>query len=362
MATFFNVEMFPAHEGDCLLVAYGESGGKTHRVLIDGGRGIRAYKALKARFETLPAEERTLDLLVNTHVDADHIEGVLRLVEDESADIAYEDIWFNGFDHLTKPAAGSNIESFGAKQGERFTKAILERDLPWNKAFQKQSVVVPDAGDLPVKTLLGGMTITLLSPNWGGLSDLKRDWIKECKKAGVIPGIAARREELEGEESFGALNKAKVRELAESPYDGDNSAANASSIAFVAEFGEKSVLFAGDAHVETLLPNLARLSAPASFDALKVSHHGSKGTVSRDLLAAIHCQTFLISTNGSRHNHPHAEAIARIVTSTDAPKKLICNYNSDEMITWDQRALRTEFKYEVLLPEQQEDGMINISL
>lgn len=362
MAAFFNVEMFPAFEGDCLLIAYGETGGKTHRVLIDGGRGTQAYKALKARFAELPLEERMLDLMVNTHVDADHIEGLLRLVENTSVEVSYDDIWFNGFDHLTPPPPGTNIESFGAKQGERFTKALLERNLPWNIAFEKQSVVVPDNGDLPVKTLPGGMKITLLSPNWEGLTDLKRDWIKECKKAGIIPGIEARREEIEGLESFGLLNTAKVHELAESPYQGDGSAANASSIAFIAEYGGKSVLFAGDAHVETLLPNLARLATPATFDALKVSHHGSKGTVSRDLLAAMTCQTFLISTNGSRHEHPDAEAIARIVTSNQAPKQLICNYSSDEMIVWDQRRLRSEFKYEVILPDGQNDGTINVRL
>ncbi len=361
MASRFFIDMLPGFEGDCFWIEYGEEGGRTHRVLIDGGRGKRAYNALKARFAELPEDERDFDLMVNTHVDADHIEGLLRLVEDDELEVTFEDVWFNGFDHLTPPEPGG-IESFGAKQGERFTKGILTRDWNWNVAFGKNSVVVPDEGDLPVKTLAGGMKLTLLSPSWDGLKSMKSVWIKECEKAGLIPGTDARREEIEGTESFGNLNSDMVLELADSVYKGDSSEANATSIAFIAEFGGKCALFAGDAHVETLLPNLQRLGTPTKLDAFKVSHHGSKGTLSKELMAQLDCDTFLISTNGSRHSHPDRAAIARIVSSSNERKNLVCNYASDEMLEWDQAGLRNKFKYKVITPNGASNGTLRTEL
>jgi len=361
MASRFFIDMLPGLEGDCFWIEYGEEGGRTHRVLIDGGRGRQAYDVLKARFAELPDDEKAFDLLVNTHVDADHIEGLLRLVEDDELDVTFDDVWFNGFEHLTPPPPGG-IESFGPKQGERFTKGILTRDWNWNRAFDKHSVVVPDEGDLPIKTLPGGMELTLLSPNWDGLKSMKSVWIKKCKEAGLIPGTDARREEIEGLESFGNLNSDMVLELADSDYEGDSSEANATSIAFIAEFGGKRALFAGDAHVETLLPNLQRVDTPTRLDAFKVSHHGSRGTLSKELMAQLDCDTFLISTNGSRHHHPHRAAIARIVTSSDARKKLICNYGSDEMLEWDQAGLRAKFKYKVIAPNGASDGTLRTEL
>ena len=42
-------------------------------------------------------------------------------------------------------------------------------------------------------------------------------------------------------------------------------------------------------------------------------HHGSHGTHSVELMQEIRAKRFLISTDGSRHKHPHIESIARTV-------------------------------------------------
>ena len=79
----FRIEMLPAAHGDCLWIEYG-SGSAVHRILIDGGPA-HAYPALRQRILHLPAGERRFDLLVITHIDADHIEGVIRLLLDAEA-------------------------------------------------------------------------------------------------------------------------------------------------------------------------------------------------------------------------------------------------------------------------------------
>ena len=42
------------------------------------------------------AAEGPLDLLVLTHVDADHVEGMIMLVNDANVGIDVEEVWFNG--------------------------------------------------------------------------------------------------------------------------------------------------------------------------------------------------------------------------------------------------------------------------
>ena len=69
----FRIEMLPAAHGDCLWIEYG-SGARVHRILIDGGPA-HAYPALRERILHLPADARRFELLVITHIDADHIEG-----------------------------------------------------------------------------------------------------------------------------------------------------------------------------------------------------------------------------------------------------------------------------------------------
>ena len=95
--------MLPANEGDCLLITYGADDDKKH-VLIDGGLASTYKKAIKPYLAAHGIHE--LELLVVTHVDRDHIEGVLSLLKDDSLDIKVNNIWFNGWYHLigTTPA------------------------------------------------------------------------------------------------------------------------------------------------------------------------------------------------------------------------------------------------------------------
>ena len=356
MTDFFTIDMLPAREGDCIWIEYGNET-NTHRILIDGGRSS-AYDTLKERFDALPDAERELELMVCTHVDADHIEGLLKLIEDPALPVSFKDVWFNGYVHLTRP---TGAETFGAKQGEQLTDGIVDRRWSWNGAFGHQSVVVGDDGPLPSVTLAGGMKITLLSPHWPALEALRPVWKKECEKAGLIPGVQARPEVDDGVERFGGLSAAKVRELAAAPYKKDTSKANGSSIALLLEFGGKTALLAGDAHGEALQASIGRLTAGGKLavDVLKLSHHGSQGTLPPSLMDAVDCDSFLVSTDGSRHGHPDREAIARLAVSREGGFSLIGNYRSAEMLEWDQAALKRAFGYSVRLPGDSEpDGIM----
>ena len=116
----FRIDMLPAREGDCLWIEYGDAN-RPRRMLIDGGRQL-AYDTLKQRFAALPANQRQFELLILTHVDADHIEGLLKLVKDPDLPVNFKDVWFNGYRHLSR-----NLEELGALQGLFFADGLRGR-------------------------------------------------------------------------------------------------------------------------------------------------------------------------------------------------------------------------------------------
>src|SRR5580692_2216884 len=91
------IEMLPASCGDGLWIEYGD-GPEVHRVLIDGGLPGDARKLL-ARAAAVGGPFR-LELLVISHIDADHIGAPLGLLEKLPAGVEIGDVWFNGRGHL----------------------------------------------------------------------------------------------------------------------------------------------------------------------------------------------------------------------------------------------------------------------
>src|SRR5262249_32094477 len=150
-------------------------------------------KDLRARLLALPPKQRTFELFVITHIDRDHIEGALDLLEDDTLAVRFKQIWFNGYDHLKS----AKIETFGALQGERLTTALLNRKKAWNFCVKGRAIRIRGT-TLPKIKLASGMTLTILSPDRQKLVDLIPDWVKECEGANLIPGIKARRSELKG--------------------------------------------------------------------------------------------------------------------------------------------------------------------
>ncbi len=344
------LELLPALHGDALLLEYG-GGPDLHRVLIDGGpNSTVTRRAIKAALRTV----RRLDLLVVTHIDADHITGVLGLLERDGLPPHVGDIWFNGWHHLPS-------DKLGAKQGERLSAAIRRRGLPWNDAFGGAAVMVPDAGPLPTRELPGGLRLTLLSPTRQALADLRPVWRKEVEAAKLLPGAATSEQGPAQPDRLGD-KPLDPEALAETPFVEDDSEANGSSIAFLAEYENRSLLLTGDAHSGILVDGLRRLATERgtpAVGALKVPHHGSQYNVSKELIDSIHCERFLFSTNGASYGHPDPAAIARIVTSNPG-SRLEFNYRTPLIEPWESRRLRRRFRYETLFGET--DGHLRVDL
>lgn len=376
----FRIEMLPAAHGDCLWLEYG-SGREIHRILIDGGPA-HAYPALRERVLHLPAEERRFDLLVITHIDADHIEGIIRLLLDaEALDCRFDRIWFNGRDQLNAVPDPAG-EALGAMQGEILGMLIADYEQRtgtrvWNLGFDKALATIdPQAPALPVVELPGACRLTLLSPDHARLLDLKDNWAKELKAARVRSGdVAALRAALEhsrslrpmgdvlgeedsldweshaaneGEMGFGdVLGGGTGEPGADAPFGGDTSRANGSSIALLLEYPAAApqvrLLLAGDAWASILETSVGRLVAPGArlaVNAFKLAHHGSVANVTESLLGKLRCANYLLSTNGAIFNHPHARCVELLLKSHAGPGKprLHFNYLAASTEAWSEEA------------------------
>jgi hypothetical protein len=71
------LEVFFASDGDCLLLTSSDG----HRALIDGGRSETFQKHTSPALRTLAEADEALDLVVVSHIDADHISGILWLMK-----------------------------------------------------------------------------------------------------------------------------------------------------------------------------------------------------------------------------------------------------------------------------------------
>jgi beta-lactamase superfamily II metal-dependent hydrolase len=345
---FFDVRMLPAGHGDCLWIEYGDKS-STHRLLIDGGTQASAAGLLK-HVGALPDDDRQFELLVLSHIDSDHIGGVLPLMKAVAQGLRFGDVWFNGWRHLSG--------QLGSKQGEMFSSAIEDLHLPWNAWRQGRAIVV-DGDDLPTATLPGGMKLTLLSPTPAQLEKLAPAWQQELKKAGLVPGSHVDYSRfLKGSPS----TSTDVDKLAETPFDGDAAPANGSSIALLAEFGGASALFGADAHDPVLRESVRKLLRKRGvdrlrLDVLKVSHHASQNNLSKDLLALIDCRRYCISTNGDYFCHPDREAIGRIIKYGGEHPELSFNYLTRYNEVWRRPDLQERYGYAARYPEKAEEGV-----
>jgi len=377
----FKIELLPAGHGDSILITYGD-GESNHHILIDGGpyyffadkrkKKLGKRQSLSRRLNKLIADEAKLELMVLTHIDADHIEGLVKWIGNHPKDLEIDDIWFNGRQHL-EPGW------LGVPAGEFFAKLITAYNLPWNDGFDGEAVV-SQTDRIVEKPLDGDMKLTLLSPTSEDLEKLRQEW-----------DAVLEREKLDTDDTQAIFDRLKqnkrlspeklpdgwlgeeinVDQLADEPFEEDDTAPNGSSIAFLAEYDGKSALFTGDAHPNTLIKGLKQILRKRGIsrlrvDVLKVPHHGSKHNINRDLLDLLECRRYLISTNGSYFKHPDQEAVARILkygtrefSKYSFDKALLgFNYNKKRMKIWNDPQLKLEYGYEVAYPDKSGESLI----
>jgi hypothetical protein len=325
------LDVLPAAHGDALVVTYGAAPHR-HRIVVDGGPVGTYATGLQAYLERLPADERHIELLIVSHIDTDHIDGALVLLQDEALGLTIDDVWFNGW-------AQVNEGSRGGLQGA-FLDDLLVEHHP-NRAFGEGAA----RRDLehPV-TLEGGARLTVLSPTPIELDRLRTDWAATVTKAGFTPGdgsAVAQRLRAKGRYDPPTDDGEPVAR-GESKLGTDRAPANGSSIAVLLEVEGRRLLLGADAHAAVLHGALTALAqrdgtSSVAFDLVKLPHHGSAGNLTPELMRLIDCAHFVVSTNGDHFNHPDQEAI-ELLGHPEAPPLVSFNYRSDSTVRWADEA------------------------
>lgn len=348
------LEVLPAGYGDSLLVSC-PVGRRTWRLLVDTGPD-EFWPRLRQRLERIPRNgkgKRHIDLAVISHIDHDHIGGAGLLFGDKTLNLSFGDVWFNA------PPQRA-VRGVGEGQSLATLLGAGASDLPWNKAFRGAAAsTASEAGFAELTSGRGNPRITLLSPTPRQLTSLFKVWDRELerlhRKEHERPALApaSRR----GPGTFDPkLLAAKVTAVDKAP-------ANGSSIAFLLEHGNASVLLAADAFSTVLVPALLSLArhrqqpAPLKLDALKLSHHGSRANVTTDLLKVVQADHYIVSTNGAIFNHPDDEAIARVVVHGGQRPRLWFNFDNDRSRPWADASRRALHGYEVELPPASAAGI-----
>ena len=243
MSPVLSLEMLPADYGDCLHLTYGESG-DLHHVWIDGGLARSYRRGWAQRVREMGAAGQSLDLLVVTHIDNDHVAGVRTFVADNGADpfLPIHAVWFNQYRHIrafaspepgpagpettvrprffqatgrwrsraefvsevarhapglaglagrlaaTLPPMGG-LARRGLAEGRELSE-LLSGAYPSNAAFSGQAAVrvgAPPAVDLP-----GGARVWILAPTPDQLERLYGAWRGYLLDAGLAPLLQVR--------------------------------------------------------------------------------------------------------------------------------------------------------------------------
>ena len=391
------IQVLPAENGDCILVEHAPG----HYFLIDGGYVDTVNSYLGPKLDEMAVEGGVIDVMVVTHIDSDHISGILKLMEGELP-VPVGEIWYNGYRHIqsTAPVTAekewvshkdiakelnpSPVMPMGGLQGCTLSALIAGKKIPWN--------VPADGGAMkaPMSFQVGETRVHLLSPNQRDLDSLEKRWRKELVDKHLLDEahsqeywddafewtIASEENKQEGFlehaveadmaknlELSKAMPKNCVEEALEKKYKADGSAANGSSISFVLETPDGArALLLGDAHAESVIDSLKALYGETGekyhFDVVKLAHHGSFNNTSPALLDLIDSDKWLVSTNGKTFHHPDMPTLANIVTR-GKDNKLFFNYEMDIC----QELRKDEYRqygFKVVTPEGEEGISVTV--
>ena len=353
----YNIHLLPASFGDAILIEYGDQ--TINYILIDGGPYFNFEEMIKGLKKVAP-NLTSLELLVISHIDIDHIDGIITLLNQDELPFEIREVWFNGYKQLKEAE-----DLLGPLQGEYLSLLIKEHNIPHNKSFGSGPVVITDYKALPEVLLPGGMKITLVNPGVNALVKLGEKWTTVLDEIGNEEKIRKRFEsdpryddeidDLLGEEST-------IEDLQTGSIPGDKSEANLSSIAFIGEFEEKTCLFAADAPSDSMLPAIEALIDSSGEDTLKLNawklaHHGSKKSTLNKLMEKLACKHILVSSNGKRYKHPDPETIARIIGINGPDVHCYFNYPTSFNERWSKGDAQEEYHFKSWYPGENSTGI-----
>lgn len=331
--------------GDCLFLIL-QKEGKSFNIMVDCGR--LTDEVLSYVINDL---NKTINLLIVTHIDNDHICGVASLLQ-KVPDLEINKIIFNCY-HRDK---GDEIKSLtqeqrsillnlkkccpvnteildgkvSAKEAVSLTEQILNNPK-WLDAWNVKPVVAGNVIDLPD----GYGSIKVLSPLAKDLDKLEQQfkkefWAKfyECYSIPisddeVIFEILLRiwEKNLMKKEainvSYSRLTKDSFAHHVKKEKILPISLSNLCSLAIIYEFEDIGILLMGDADPGIVMNSMIEIfhtPLPVKLDIIKVSHHGSSHNTTIEFATKVKSLHYYF-TGGDRVDRPSLESVSRILAT-----------------------------------------------
>jgi beta-lactamase superfamily II metal-dependent hydrolase len=338
----FKVHALQAAYGDCLILEFGTSSNRRF-VLIDGGPDGTYTTSLRDRLQQIGAAGDAVERVILSHVDSDHIVGLLALFSElrqQQAPVGVSALWHNSFaktigdgNNIQARVAGMMANVAGASEfmaatsdevntiseGNKLRLDALALNMPVNDGMQNDLVSL-DTSPGPLQW--DNLQVVVVGPTATNLANLKQEWIAW----------------LDANEGPLATGDPLVAAMA------DQSKPNLSSIMIhVKDSTGKTALFTGDGRGDHLLQGLGQaglLSAAGTIhvDLFKLPHHGSDRNVTKTFFKKVTADQYIASANGKDGN-PDYSTLSWIVQVAKEQQRAITIHvtnrtkSTDDLVT-----------------------------
>ncbi|HWA50247.1 MAG TPA: MBL fold metallo-hydrolase [Dongiaceae bacterium] len=366
------LQIFQSEKGDCLLLESADG----HRILCDGGMAGSMRKHVRAELEKLRKKKQKLDAVYISHIDQDHISGVLALLEDEVAwrvhdhhkkngdAVAKPDvprppeiktIWHNSFSaqlgSLNKPvesllaAAAPSLLATGVPELKEVGEELYDIATSIPEAIKVSRLASPDLLGIPLNKIpgqtgktkllmrrpsgkpfrIGAMTLTILGPGNKELEDLRtgwKTWLDANEEAVKKIDRELKKKMDEFSNSSLAPMPIDLRDWNGIPDHKGVTAPNIASLMFMVEENGKRLLLTGDSQQDFILTGLEETGFLANghlhLDVHKVQHHGSEHNLDDKFVRIVSADHYVLCGNG-QHENPDLTVIQKIFDSRLGP-------------------------------------------
>lgn len=329
-----------------------------------------------------------IDYLIVSHIDNDHINGLISMLS-LMPNLSIGHILYNCYQRTSDNLKDWDdkmkenvvrvyghlpivLDMLAGKVNAESSKTLAElilQNVAWKNAWYR-SYITSESTPLELGGNMG--RLIFLSPAKAELDDLDRKYRKlfwntlyKKKEADynneetiyeALMRIMEEEQPKQDPEKTGSmiLNINNIIKYADESL-GFLTSENKASIAFVWEHENHRILFCGDAAPEILFCKLDEVykgyPKPIIFDIIKVAHHGSAHSVSKEQMnVADSCRYFV--TGGSK-NRPSYQALSRIITaplSTDISYREI-RFNRRNAVLNDfanSKTLKEKYHFEII--------------
>lgn len=378
------IKLIPAEYGESIWISVGEN--VQYNILIDGGLGKTYKKYLKPEIKHIKEINQKINLLVCTHIDNDHIGGLISALKETNSDLI-ENIWYNGFLQMIDSKFSSQNENkytdrdnkildaiisqglitdeeqeVGINEGMSFGVLVEEKGIPLNVATGGQAICT---GQIKNRyEIMKNIFITVLGPSPKDIAEVEEYWKKDMISRNYMFRVSDKIKLMETFEY--QLERIKAAYMSEkykisgnedlTKYIGkltecDDSVVNRSSISFILEYANRKYLFLGDSVINKMMLDQieSEVGTKYRFSAIKLPHHGSRYNITHDFISRYTAEEYYCLTNSAKYGHPDLEALATVLCEDVHFKKLVFNYPINKAYFLDKKEWKEKYKYEVII-------------